>query len=259
MDVVLGHQRNLSRINLGLLRVCAEAAECSKPKITSTQILKITNAYLFKLKYPHLVVAGEKYLKVLHQDPDDGLHIQFKIQTPTNVTSLLFTTTQQTLLFGTDLVYELDLQSGQVEEFMDKTDRSLQINLANCTQFKQYPLAILDLTTKNPKKNAIIRKEYLVAFPDFGIFLDEHGRRARDLDIIWSKLPSCIGKHLYCLLLIHESCKSKKSLLIFSSFVSAFQNTVNQTCTLNTLLASKFYNCVPILTQKSVNPVYSCI
>ena len=102
----------------------------------------------------------------------------------------------QTLLFGTDLVYELDLLNGQVEEFMDSTDHSLQVNLANCTQFKQYPLAILDLTPKAVVRKNPVQREYLIAFPDFGIFLDENGRRTREMDIIWSKLPSCIGKFI---------------------------------------------------------------
>jgi citron Rho-interacting kinase len=74
-------------------------------------------------------------------------------------------------------------------DFLDDSDPSLNYVKATCKSATNYPVAILDLGTDPNTQET----EYLICFSNVGIFLDSFGRRSREAEIVFSKLPIAAG------------------------------------------------------------------
>lgn len=104
-------------VHMGVLRVCAEAAACSQPKLTVDEIADIQSCHLFQVQ---VGVKGEVYIaaatpKHLHVLQWDGNAFVQKKRINTKETVTCIQMTQNSVIFGSDRVYELDIKNFQLE------------------------------------------------------------------------------------------------------------------------------------------------
>jgi len=85
---------------------------------------------------------------------------------------------------------------------MDESDTTLTYTLFAGRGIGNYPVEILKISFGQKWTD-----EYLVCFPEIGIFVDGFGRRTRSEDIIWSKVPRGFGRchsYTFCLVVANE-------------------------------------------------------
>ncbi|XP_014023386.1 citron Rho-interacting kinase isoform X1 [Salmo salar] len=90
--------------------------------------------------------------------------------------------TGYSIIIGTNKFYEIEMKQYVLEEFLDKNDVTLASAIFAASSHS-FPISIIQVT-QAPQKD-----EYLLCFHEFGVFVDEHGRRSRSEDIQWSRLP----------------------------------------------------------------------
>ncbi|XP_024283409.1 citron Rho-interacting kinase isoform X6 [Oncorhynchus tshawytscha] len=90
--------------------------------------------------------------------------------------------TGYSIIIGTNKFYEIEMKQYMLEEFLDKNDVTLASAIFAASSHS-FPISIIQVT-QAPQKD-----EYLLCFHEFGVFVDEHGRRSRSEDIQWSCLP----------------------------------------------------------------------
>uniref|UniRef100_A0A674E208 Citron rho-interacting serine/threonine kinase n=1 Tax=Salmo trutta TaxID=8032 RepID=A0A674E208_SALTR len=88
--------------------------------------------------------------------------------------------TGYSIIIGTNKFYEIEMKQYVLEEFLDKNDVTLASAIFAASS---HSFSIIQVT-QAPQKD-----EYLLCFHEFGVFVDEHGRRSRSEDIQWSRLP----------------------------------------------------------------------
>uniref|UniRef100_A0A672YBV6 Citron Rho-interacting kinase n=1 Tax=Sphaeramia orbicularis TaxID=375764 RepID=A0A672YBV6_9TELE len=90
--------------------------------------------------------------------------------------------TGYSIIIGTNKFYEIEMKQYVLEEFLDKNDVTLA-SAVFAASSHSFPISIIQVTTA-PQKD-----EYLLCFHEFGVFVDAYGRRSRNDDIKWSRLP----------------------------------------------------------------------
>lgn len=87
------------------------------------------------------------------------------------------------LAVGADKFFEIDINTFNAEEFLDTSNPKMK-QVLKCYELESYPISIVEVST-NPK-------EYLVAFNEFFIFVDEFGSPSRKKEWTTSHLPLSI-------------------------------------------------------------------
>lgn len=134
--------------------------------------------YNDELSEPIAIAATQSQIVIWRYNVNQN-HFQAiqSLDTAEPVQSVYFTL-RMTAIVSSNKFFEIDLMSlsqGQLEyeEFCDYDDESLdqahQSKPLNCFGINEY--------------------EYLLCFKDFGVFVDEYGRRSRPNDIEWMKHP----------------------------------------------------------------------
>ncbi|XP_031433366.1 citron rho-interacting kinase isoform X3 [Clupea harengus] len=90
--------------------------------------------------------------------------------------------TGYSIIIGTNKFYEIEMKQYVLEEFLDKNDVTLA-SAVFAASSHSFPISIIQLSCA-PQKD-----EYLLCFHEFGVFVDAYGRRSRNDDIKWSRLP----------------------------------------------------------------------
>ncbi|XP_063067074.1 citron rho-interacting kinase isoform X3 [Engraulis encrasicolus] len=90
--------------------------------------------------------------------------------------------TGYSVIIGTNKFYEIEMKQYVLEEFLDKNDVTLA-SAVFAASSHSFPISIIQLSC-SPNKD-----EYLLCFHEFGVFVDAYGRRSRNDDIKWSRLP----------------------------------------------------------------------
>ncbi|XP_052223336.1 citron Rho-interacting kinase-like isoform X2 [Dreissena polymorpha] len=84
---------------------------------------------------------------------------------------------------GTDRFYKIALEHPSLTEFVDKKDTSLAFAAFGAANHHSYPLAIVRVSPDG------LPLEFLLCFHEFGVYVDNKGRRSRPADLKWSCLP----------------------------------------------------------------------
>ncbi|XP_056141461.1 citron Rho-interacting kinase [Lampris incognitus] len=90
--------------------------------------------------------------------------------------------TSYSIIIGTNKFYEIEMKQFVLEEFLDKNDASLA-SAVFALSSHSFPISIMQVASSMQKE------EYLLCFHEFGVFVDAYGRRSRNEDIKWSRLP----------------------------------------------------------------------
>ncbi|CAN7984770.1 unnamed protein product [Ixodes hexagonus] len=129
-----------------------------------------------------LCVATAKAVHLMQFNPASGNYSRRKLVNTSEPCSCIHFT-PLTILIGTDTFYEIDAKDYSIEAFLDPTDTSLSFLMYGATQLRSFPVSILQLAP--PEYNP----EYLLCFHELGVFVDEDGRRTREDDLKWKRLP----------------------------------------------------------------------
>ncbi|KAG7259604.1 hypothetical protein CRUP_002581, partial [Coryphaenoides rupestris] len=114
-----------------------------------------------------------------HASKDKG-DTEAEIETSEPCSCIHFT--GYSIVIGTNKFYEIEMKQYVLEEFLDKNDVTLASAVFSASSHS-FPISIIQVT-KAPQKD-----EYLLCFHEFGVFVDAYGRRSRNDDIKWSRLP----------------------------------------------------------------------
>ncbi|XP_052800201.1 citron rho-interacting kinase-like isoform X2 [Mya arenaria] len=86
-------------------------------------------------------------------------------------------------IVGTDRFYKINLDHPSLLEFVDKKDSSLAFAAFGAATHHSYPLAVVQVSPEG------LPLEFLLCFHEFGVYVDNKGRRSRPADMKWSCLP----------------------------------------------------------------------
>lgn len=118
---------------------------------------------------PFAIVAAQTHIVVLRYNVERK-HFEAKgiMDSAQPIRSIRFTAT--TAIVSSDKFFDIDLKSGQSEEFLDMSDQTLWHTS------KTRPFDVF----------AVTGQEYLACFDDFGVFVDKCGFRTRPNDVKWT-------------------------------------------------------------------------
>ncbi|XP_018010622.1 citron Rho-interacting kinase [Hyalella azteca] len=146
-----------------------------------------------------MCAAAEDRVSILVWDTSSSqLQVVRQYGTQEACTSCLFT--PAALIVAADKLYEIDLTSFSIEEFLDESDTSLAYAVYGTARLSSYPLAILQVSESGKYG------EFLICFNEFALFVDPYGQRSREHDIKFTRVPIAIE---YCdgkLYLLHSNC-----------------------------------------------------
>lgn len=122
---------------------------------------------------PIAIAATQTQIVILRYDIENKYFKAVRsLDTAKPVQSIYFTPC--TAIVSSDKFFEIDLQSLKPEEFLDESDQSVLHALAS----------------KPMHTFAINQEEFLLCFKEFGIYVDEFGRRTRPNDVKWMRIPT---------------------------------------------------------------------
>ncbi|EDV23578.1 uncharacterized protein TRIADDRAFT_27763 [Trichoplax adhaerens] len=87
--------------------------------------------------------------------------------------------TNSGVIIGTDRYHIINLKTNEINEFLDRDDSSLAFAIYGVSSASSFPIACIKISDE----------EYLLCFSEFGIFVNECGKRTRKDDLKWSRLP----------------------------------------------------------------------
>jgi hypothetical protein len=112
-----GTDQNLVLASMGIVRSCAEAAECSQPRMNRTMVSDVRNCHMFQVRDVNLrdltvCVTTQKHIHILSWK-DSSFVLRQKISTSEVVTCMLMT--PSSVIYGSGKVYELDTKNYQLQ------------------------------------------------------------------------------------------------------------------------------------------------
>ncbi|GAB6029596.1 hypothetical protein CHUAL_005339 [Chamberlinius hualienensis] len=204
--IVTGSDHRLFWIEIGLFRkilngavkYMAEALQLLHPVDNVDSCHLIVTTEMNNSDVLLCAATGTK-LSILKWNPQvRSFHLRRILSTVEPCSCALFTS--DSLIFGTDKFYEVNLQDFAVENFMDETDLSLKHILNAAIEMQNFPLAIFQVGLNG------VTEEYLVCYYRIGVFVDSFGHRSRSEDVTWSRAPLAFGFRWPYLYIIHFNC-----------------------------------------------------
>ncbi|XP_020298201.1 citron Rho-interacting kinase-like [Pseudomyrmex gracilis] len=189
--MIAGEYRELVYCNLKLLKNNALAADCSKPAISTKSVLSAPDScHLYQLEGEILCVATASHVMLLKwkigEDFEENfvrLH-QFKTEEPCSCAIF----TSNFLIIGCQKFFQIDLKTYNIVEF---SDDEAKVGI--------FPICILNIS------NTRDTTELLLCYNEFGVFVNENGRKTRAIKPVWNHLPFAFAFCKPYLFIIHFS------------------------------------------------------
>ncbi|XP_067132283.1 citron Rho-interacting kinase-like isoform X3 [Centruroides vittatus] len=179
--VISGEERELWMFDLKELEENMENGRLDEP-LNQRPILNLSGCHLFSTSEDFVCAATEKTVYLMKWNYQMEFFQKLKNWSfPETCSCMLFT--KNSVILGADKFYEIDLKDYSLEEFLDPTDTSLAFLIYGALQLNSFPVAIFNV---NPSGKP---EEYLLCFHELGVFVDSYGRRTREDEIKWTKLP----------------------------------------------------------------------
>ncbi|XP_066144839.1 citron Rho-interacting kinase-like [Euwallacea fornicatus] len=229
--MIEGSKSTLITCDLNHLITLAQCSPCAKPTLNYQQV-KSNNLSGFhilqvsKYQSQKKIAAATRKQLVIHEyylDTNEFLPVRI-VDTAQPSSCILFT--ENSLIVGADKFFEIDMNTFNAEEFLDPSDLKLK-HVSKCYKLGSFPVAIVEVCS-NPK-------EYLLAYKEFLLFVDEYGRSSRSKEIKNQHLPISLhlaNKHyLYIiqfgaievLKIAPESCSSEDALESYRMELTEFK------------------------------------
>lgn len=183
--MIAGDKRSLIKAELRQVESLVKSAPCSNPTLHFVTI-NVNNRdgfHMFQMadfKKTHVVCAAtSKQLFMIKFDYEINEFVPLRVlDTAEPCSCILFN--EHSVIVGANKFFEIDLKTFAADEFLDASDHRLK-HAVSCCKLGSYPVALM-LINSNPI-------EYLICFSEFGVFVDEYGRKNRESDLKWSHLP----------------------------------------------------------------------
>ncbi|XP_072033601.1 citron Rho-interacting kinase-like [Amphiura filiformis] len=240
--MIAGADNVLCTVDMRQLRSAASKANTTEVSINHTAIQGIENCHLFasgEVNGAVFVCAAmpEKILIMKYNEQDNKFIVRKEIRTGEPCSCLVFTKTS--LLAGTDRFYQIDLEQFQPDEFLDSTDTSIAFAVFGASHMQSFPIAAVCVSQQGDPE------EFLLCFNEFGIFVDASGRRSRDEDMKWSRLPLSFAYQAPYLYVAHfnsmEVCEIKTKRQKASPGIHSFLDVHSPRCVGPALNSSAIY------------------
>lgn len=190
--MIAGEDRQLVSCDLRQLKSNAMAADCSRPAISTRNILTGTEScHLYQIERDLLCAATASHVILLkwRNDDDGGEFIAMKeLETQEPCSCAIFT--KNNLIVGCQRFFQIDLKDYCIDDFPEEDDSSIKAALAGVAKLGIFPVAVLNVST------SVQSTELLLCYNEFGVFVNEKGQRTRPDDPTWSHLPFAFGKLL---------------------------------------------------------------
>ncbi|XP_078681542.1 citron Rho-interacting kinase-like isoform X2 [Branchiostoma floridae x Branchiostoma belcheri] len=187
MLMIAGTDRFLYHVDLKHLRTKVAQASVSVPTIQTKAVEGLEGCHLFSVgKVDDCIYLCAATLHTLHVLKYNSKTYNFckkqDIQTSETCSCVQFTSLG--FIFGSDKFFHVNPMTGQITEFLDKTDTSLAFAIFGASQCDSFPVAVLKVSPDD-----CAEEEYLLCFHEFGVFVDQSGRRSNAEDLKWTRLP----------------------------------------------------------------------
>ncbi|XP_064460923.1 citron Rho-interacting kinase-like isoform X2 [Ornithodoros turicata] len=184
---ICGQERKLKLAELAELQPWVETASgrdpaASPPTWRSVDSMEECHLFAHSEDAETLCVATANSVYILTWNPSSKNYFRRKTLSTNEPCSCLHFT-HNSVLVGTDLFYEVNLADYRSHEFLDAEDSSLAFLVYGATQLRSFPVSILQVAP------AGMDPEYLLCFHEMGVFVDSEGRRTRENDLKWTRLP----------------------------------------------------------------------
>lgn len=199
--MIAGEYRELVYCNLRLLKNNALAADCSKPAINTKSVLSTSDScHLYQLQGEILCTATASHVILFKWriEEDSGKFVGLReLETQEPCSCAIFTS--NLLIIGCHKFFQIDLQTYSVDEFPEEDNSSVKAALTGAAKLGIFPVCVLNIS--NTRGTA----ELLLCYNEFGVFVDENGRRTRAVDPVWNHLPFAFAFCNPYLFIIHFS------------------------------------------------------
>ncbi|XP_033104985.1 citron Rho-interacting kinase-like [Anneissia japonica] len=184
---ICGKERNLCIAELANLMRAAEEASVSETTVPLKQISGIISCHIFSLGMlangVYICAATPQKIIILKYNKGTSKFcIRKEIKTAEPCSCVMFT--KRSILVGTDRFYQIELNEYRVDEFLDSTDTSLAYAIYGASHDSSFPIAAVKVSPEDSKV-----EEFLLCFHEFGMYVNDKGRRSRPDDMKWSRLP----------------------------------------------------------------------
>ncbi|XP_011313291.1 citron Rho-interacting kinase [Fopius arisanus] len=198
--MIAGEDRQLVSCDLRQLKSNALAADCSRPAINTKRILNGSEScHLYQLEEDLLCAATASQVILLKWKTDqvDGKFVPVReLETQEPCSCAIFT--KDNLIVGCQKFFQIDLQNYGVDDFPEEDDSSVKAALAGVARLGIFPVAVLNVSNGS-------QVELLLCYNEFGVFVNENGRRTRMVDPTWSHLPFAFAFRKPYLFIVHFS------------------------------------------------------
>jgi len=184
---IVGKDRVLCRLDVKELSTkWRHIISSSRPQTISSKVIeKIRNCHLFavgKCEEAFYLCAASANRIFLLRYHNGSFLIKQEFETSEPCSCIQFTRTH--VVYGVDKFYCVDVrQLNSPKEFLDSSDTTLAFAVFGMTQVHTFPIAIFSV------KNSLHKEELLLCYNEFGVFVDDDGRRTRPCDLKWNRLP----------------------------------------------------------------------
>ncbi|XP_064210252.1 citron rho-interacting kinase isoform X4 [Anguilla rostrata] len=184
--MIMGAERALCLIEIKKVKQSLSQSHLpAQPEISPFIFEAVKGCHLFaagRIENGQCICAAmpNKIIILRYNDNLNKFCIRKEIETLEPCSCIHFTT--YSIIIGTNKFYEIEMKQYVLEEFLDKNDGSLA-SAVFAASSHSFPISIMQINS-TPQK-----EEYLLCFHEFGVFVDAYGRRSRNEDIKWSRLP----------------------------------------------------------------------
>lgn len=97
------------------------------------------------------------------------------------------------LIFLQEIQFEKNnrITDALLAEFPDEDNSSIKAALSGAAKLGIFPVCVLNIS------NTYGTAELLLCYNEFGVFVDENGRRTRAIDPVWNHLPFAFGRYYF--------------------------------------------------------------
>lgn len=181
--------------------------------LSSHQIDKVKSCHMFTVakvdnEFYACAATGHKLYILKYNQTVQSFVLKKEVETTASCSCLLLS--MNSVIYGTNKFYSVDLKNFQKRDFLDASDTSLAFAVFGSSRVQSFPIAVFNVS-KGAK-----REEFLLCYNEFGVFVDWQGRRSRKGDLKWSHLPLAFEYHQPHLYITHfasiEICEISSDL-----------------------------------------------
>ncbi|PIK49398.1 putative citron Rho-interacting kinase [Apostichopus japonicus] len=213
--IIAGELRKLGCIEVSHLTAQAKIANKKDSYVRCSSVLNVEACHLFAIEEInnsiYLCAAQPQKIAIMKYNYEKkSFSLKKEIPTAEPCSCLLFSQSGK-LLAGMDRFYEVEIKQFKTDEFLDSNDPSLAHAINSSSIMNSFPVAVLQIAPAGETE------EFLLCFHEFALFVDAQGKRTREDDLEWSRLPLSVSYREPYLYITHFNCLEVLEIKPFSA------------------------------------------